>query len=129
MHSDHSYVTVNRKPVVPGHLLVIPRRTGVPMWTDLSPSEVSDLFVLVKKLMLILNQFPLFSIFKCHLRSLQFAHIFSIGPKRPESLQVILLGSVSHDFHPRRKGGRANHQTGDKSSNDSQWCFNKLVLT
>lgn len=99
------------------------------MWTDLSPSEVSDLFVLVKKKLLTNGDAPfkslsfvLYCILECHLRSLQFAHIFSKGPKRPESFQVILLGSVSHDFHPRRKGGRANHQTGDKSSNDSQWC-------
>lgn len=49
MHTKHSFVAVNRKPVVPGHLLVIPRRTGVQRWGDLTPTEVSDLFVLAQQ--------------------------------------------------------------------------------
>ncbi|GAA5964434.1 hypothetical protein JCM21900_005743 [Sporobolomyces salmonicolor] len=37
---------VNLKPLVPGHVLVIPRRV-VPRFRDLTPQEVSDLFLSV----------------------------------------------------------------------------------
>ncbi|KAL7419678.1 Dinucleoside triphosphate hydrolase [Cryptotrichosporon argae] len=45
--SPLSLAIVNLKPLLPGHVLVIPVRP-VPRLTDLSPSEVSDLFLSVQ---------------------------------------------------------------------------------
>lgn len=43
-----SYAFVNIKPVLPGHMLVAPHRSAARM-SDLTPAEVSDLFVLVQR--------------------------------------------------------------------------------
>lgn len=43
-----SYALVNLKPLLPGHVLVSPRRI-VPRFNDLSPAEVSDLFLTVQR--------------------------------------------------------------------------------
>lgn len=43
-----SFAFVNRKPVVPGHVLVTPMRL-VERLSDLTPAEVSDLFIVVQK--------------------------------------------------------------------------------
>ncbi|XP_068598858.1 bis(5'-adenosyl)-triphosphatase-like [Brachionichthys hirsutus] len=43
LQTDLSFVLVNRKPVVPGHVLVCPLRP-VERFRDLRPDEVSDLF-------------------------------------------------------------------------------------
>ena len=40
-----SIVSVNKKPVVPGHLLVIPKRPGAKRLEDLGAEEVCDLFL------------------------------------------------------------------------------------
>lgn len=42
-----SIALVNRKPVVPGHLLVIPRRL-VKRLSDVTPDELQDLFMTVQ---------------------------------------------------------------------------------
>ncbi|OAX83203.1 hypothetical protein ACJ72_02437 [Emergomyces africanus] len=43
-----SFALVNLKPLLPGHVLVCPRRR-VPRVTDLSPSETTDLFLTVRR--------------------------------------------------------------------------------
>ena len=43
-NSAHSYGIVNIKPVVPGHVLILPKRV-CPRFGDLTPSEISDLFL------------------------------------------------------------------------------------
>ncbi|KUJ16821.1 HIT-like protein [Mollisia scopiformis] len=52
------YCLVNIKPILPGHVLVIPYRP-VPRLTDLTPAEVFDLFSTVQKVqkMLAMNYF------------------------------------------------------------------------
>lgn len=47
--SKHSLGIVNIKPIVPGHVLVIPKRS-VPRVADLTPDEVTDLFLSVRKI-------------------------------------------------------------------------------
>jgi bis(5'-adenosyl)-triphosphatase len=42
------YGLVNIKPILPGHVLVIPYR-NVPRLTDLTTAEVTDLFATVQK--------------------------------------------------------------------------------
>lgn len=54
--SSLSLAFVNAKPVVAGHVLVVPRR-GVPQLQELSPEEVADLFGLVQKVDLFLQRF------------------------------------------------------------------------
>ncbi|KAJ5548041.1 Histidine triad (HIT) protein [Penicillium frequentans] len=43
-----SYALVNLKPILPGHVLVSPRRV-VPRVADLTPAETSDLFLTVRR--------------------------------------------------------------------------------
>lgn len=47
--STLSFAFVNLKPILPGHVLVCPRRI-VPRFKDLDNAEVSDLFLLVHKI-------------------------------------------------------------------------------
>lgn len=44
-----SVVSVNRKPVLRGHLLVIPKRKSAERLNDLTEEEISDLFLTVQK--------------------------------------------------------------------------------
>ena len=46
--STHSFALVNLKPLLPGHVLVSPRRTA-PRLSDLNPAELTDLFVTVQQ--------------------------------------------------------------------------------
>lgn len=46
--TQHSYAFVNLKPVVPGHVLVSPRRV-VHRFLDLTPEEVSDLWLTAQR--------------------------------------------------------------------------------
>ena len=55
--SRHSYATVNIKPVVPYHLLVIPKRKDVPRLSYLTCDETADLFNLVKKVQKLVEDF------------------------------------------------------------------------
>ncbi|KAN0104684.1 HIT-like protein [Hyaloscypha variabilis] len=47
-NTPHSYCLVNIKPLLPGHVLVISNRM-VPRLTDLTATEVTDLFTTVQK--------------------------------------------------------------------------------
>ena len=47
-HSSLSYALVNIKPILPGHVLVVPYRQCQRL-TDLRPDEVTDLFTTVQK--------------------------------------------------------------------------------
>ena len=46
---------MNKKPVVTGHVLVVPKR-AVAKLEDLGPSEVTDLFLLVQKVDIFLQR-------------------------------------------------------------------------
>ncbi|KAL4893020.1 HIT-like domain-containing protein [Aspergillus ambiguus] len=46
--SPLSFALVNLKPILPGHVLVSPRRI-VPRVTDLTPNETTDLFLTVRR--------------------------------------------------------------------------------
>lgn len=54
-NSSHCFALVNLKPLLPGHVLVIPNRV-VPRLTDLSPTEISDVFMTVQKVQRMLAQ-------------------------------------------------------------------------
>ncbi|RUS82983.1 hypothetical protein EGW08_009268 [Elysia chlorotica] len=49
-----SFACVNIKPVLPGHTLVVPLRPAVHL-TDLSPAEVTDLFLTVQRVSSVVN--------------------------------------------------------------------------
>ncbi|KAA8571877.1 hypothetical protein EYC84_001831 [Monilinia fructicola] len=57
--STHCYCLVNIKPILPGHVLVIPYKQH-PRMTDLSPHELSDIFLTTQKVqkMLASHYFP-----------------------------------------------------------------------
>ncbi|KAL9104957.1 MAG: hypothetical protein Q9163_000129 [Psora crenata] len=46
--TTYSFALVNLKPILPGHVLVSPRRVTA-RFSDLSPAEVADLFMTVQK--------------------------------------------------------------------------------
>lgn len=46
--TEHSFAFVNLKPIVPGHVLISPKRV-VGRFADLSPEEVSDLWHLAQR--------------------------------------------------------------------------------
>jgi bis(5'-adenosyl)-triphosphatase len=46
--TSHSFALVNLKPILPGHILICPLRRH-PRFSDLSPAEVSDLFLTVQR--------------------------------------------------------------------------------
>ncbi|XP_073731970.1 bis(5'-adenosyl)-triphosphatase isoform X3 [Misgurnus anguillicaudatus] len=48
LQTELSFALVNRKPVVPGHVLVCPLRV-VERFRDLRPDEVSDLFITTQR--------------------------------------------------------------------------------
>ncbi|XP_075689630.1 bis(5'-adenosyl)-triphosphatase [Rhinoderma darwinii] len=48
LRTELSFALVNRKPVVPGHVLVCPLRP-VKRFKDLMPEEISDLFITVQR--------------------------------------------------------------------------------
>ncbi len=47
--SPFSLAVVNRKPVLPGHLLVLPRRRTAVRMRDLGAAETADLFLCVRR--------------------------------------------------------------------------------
>lgn len=47
--TSHSFAIVNLKPIAPGHVLVIPKRTEAKRFADLSRDEVADLFTSVQR--------------------------------------------------------------------------------
>eukprot|EP00045_Choanoeca_perplexa_P007727 m.71030 g.71030 ORF g.71030 m.71030 type:complete len:111 (+) comp14187_c0_seq9:1156-1488(+) len=53
--TKHSYASVNIAPVVPGHAMLISRRS-VPSLSDLSDEEVADLFVAARNVGRVLQQ-------------------------------------------------------------------------
>ncbi|XP_053577366.1 bis(5'-adenosyl)-triphosphatase [Bombina bombina] len=48
LKTELSFALVNRKPVVPGHVLVCPLRPAL-RFTDLRPEEVGDLFIAAQR--------------------------------------------------------------------------------
>lgn len=46
--SKHTYALVNLKPLVPGHVLIVPLRTQVVRLSDLTPEETNDYFQTVQ---------------------------------------------------------------------------------
>ncbi|EPS28212.1 hypothetical protein PDE_03158 [Penicillium oxalicum 114-2] len=51
-----SFALVNLKPILPGHVLVSPRRV-VPRVSDLTPAETSDLFLTVRRVGRMIEQY------------------------------------------------------------------------
>ncbi|KAJ9635845.1 Dinucleoside triphosphate hydrolase [Coniosporium tulheliwenetii] len=46
--TPHTFALVNLKPILPGHVLISPHRR-VPRLRDLTPAEISDLFLTVQR--------------------------------------------------------------------------------
>ncbi|XP_063283660.1 bis(5'-adenosyl)-triphosphatase [Pelobates fuscus] len=84
-----SFALVNRKPVVPGHVLVCPIRS-TKRFRDLSPEEVSDLFLTVQKVA---------NVVECHFGGTAITISLQDGPE---------AGQTVHHVHvhilPRRVG-------------------------
>ena len=53
--TPHSFALVNIKPLLPGHVLVCPRRP-IPRFSDLTQPEVTDLFLTVQRVSRVVEQ-------------------------------------------------------------------------
>lgn len=65
--SKHTYALVNLKPLVPGHVLVVPYRTSVLRFGDLNPEESLD-----------------------YMNTLQFVHKFIIHNYKADALNIAI---------------------------------------
>ncbi|KAK4049443.1 Dinucleoside triphosphate hydrolase [Microbotryomycetes sp. JL201] len=84
---------VNLKPLVPGHVLVIPKRV-VPRFRDLTPAEVADLFASTHQISLVIEK-------EYKAQALNLA--IQDGPLAGQSVphvHVHLIPRVAGDFEP-----------------------------
>jgi len=94
--SSLSYAFVNLKPIVPGHVLVSPKQV-VPRFTDLTPSQVSDLWTLAQRVGRMLE---------VHYRVSSLTFAIQDGVEAGQSVphvHVHVLPRVKGDFEPNDK--------------------------
>ncbi|XP_033938457.1 uncharacterized protein [Pseudochaenichthys georgianus] len=80
LQTELSFAMVNRKPVVPGHVLVCPLRP-VEWFVDLQPDEVSDLFSTAQRVAQLLEK---------HLNATSLTIAIQDGPEAGQTVKVTL---------------------------------------
>ncbi|KAM0792820.1 hypothetical protein ACM66B_002586 [Microbotryomycetes sp. NB124-2] len=91
--SSLSLGLVNLKPLVPGHVLVIPKRV-VPRFRDLTPAEVADLFACTHQISQVIEKE-----YKAHALNLAIQDGVAAGQSVPH-VHVHLIPRVTGDFEP-----------------------------
>ncbi|KAK4056277.1 Dinucleoside triphosphate hydrolase [Microbotryomycetes sp. JL221] len=91
--SSLSLGLVNLKPLVPGHVLVIPKRV-VPRFRDLTPQEVTDLFASTHQIAAVLEKE-----YKAHALNLAIQDGVAAGQSVPH-VHVHLIPRITGDFEP-----------------------------
>ncbi|XP_066554019.1 bis(5'-adenosyl)-triphosphatase isoform X2 [Amia ocellicauda] len=108
LQTESSFALVNRKPVVPGHVLVCPRRS-VERFRDLHPEEVADLFKATQRVANVVEQ---------HFQGSSLTIAIQDGPEAGQTVKVffphlrlkLALKESRHVHHvhvhvlPRRPG-------------------------
>ncbi|CAB4055221.1 NIT1 [Lepeophtheirus salmonis] len=111
--SKQSYCSVNKCPILPGHLLVMPQRFGAVSLSDLTVTEISDLFLSVKRAQMLLNRFYGVS-------STTVAIQDGIDAGRTiDHLHVHILPRKSGDF--KKKDDIYTELQGHDKENDRKW--------
>ncbi|XP_033999902.1 bis(5'-adenosyl)-triphosphatase-like isoform X2 [Trematomus bernacchii] len=89
LQTELSFAMVNRKPVVPGHVLVCPLRP-VERFVDLQPDEVSDLFSTAQRVAQLLEK---------HLNATSLTIAIQDGPEAGQTVKHVHVHVL-----PRRAG-------------------------
>ncbi|OAV91853.1 hypothetical protein PTTG_02669 [Puccinia triticina 1-1 BBBD Race 1] len=111
--SDHSFAIVNLKPIAPGHVLVIPKRTEAKRLADLSRDEVADLFGSVQRVGSVMESVHKASSLTVAIQDGPFA-----GQSVPH-LHVHVIPRRPNDFVPNDKiYDHLNRFDGSTASND-----------
>ncbi|SCV72524.1 BQ2448_4061 [Microbotryum intermedium] len=91
--SSLSLALVNLKPLVPGHVLVIPKRV-VPRFGDLTPDETTDLFLSVQQVAKVIEK-----AYKAQSMNIAVQDGALAGQSVPH-VHVHLIPRRKHDFEP-----------------------------
>ncbi|XP_031200554.1 bis(5'-adenosyl)-triphosphatase isoform X2 [Mastomys coucha] len=92
LKTDLSFALVNRKPVVPGHVLVCPLRP-VERFRDLRPDEVADLFQVTQRVGTVVEK---------HFQGTSITFSMQDGPEAGQTVKhvhVHILPRKAGDFH------------------------------
>lgn len=92
LKTELSFALVNRKPVVPGHVLVCPLRP-VERFRDMSPEEVADLFQAAQRVGTVVEK---------HFQGTSLAFSMQDGPEAGQTVKhvhVHILPRKAGDFH------------------------------
>ncbi|XP_034853320.1 bis(5'-adenosyl)-triphosphatase isoform X1 [Mirounga leonina] len=111
LKTELSFALVNRKPVVPGHVLVCPLRP-VERFRDLRPDEVADLFQATQRVGLVVEK---------HFQGTSLTFSMQDGPEAGQTVKhvhVHVLPRKAGDFH-RNDSIYDELQKHDKEEEDS----------
>ncbi|XP_059518879.1 bis(5'-adenosyl)-triphosphatase [Myotis daubentonii] len=111
LRTELSYALVNRKPVVPGHVLVCPLRP-VERFRDLRPDEAADLFQATQRVGKVVEK---------HFQGTSLTLAMQDGPEAGQTVKHIhihILPRKAGDFH-RNDSIYDKLQTHDKEGVDS----------
>ncbi|XP_078270025.1 bis(5'-adenosyl)-triphosphatase isoform X2 [Rhinoraja longicauda] len=92
LQTELSFAIVNRKPVVPGHVLVCPVRV-VERYRDLQPEEITDLFQTSQKVAKVVEQ---------HFKGTSLTISIQDGPEAGQTVKL-----QKHDQEPSEDSCRA----------------------
>ncbi|XP_031200634.1 bis(5'-adenosyl)-triphosphatase isoform X8 [Mastomys coucha] len=85
LKTDLSFALVNRKPVVPGHVLVCPLRP-VERFRDLRPDEVADLFQVTQRVGTVVEK---------HFQGTSITFSMQDGPEAGQTVKTIIFPSLA----------------------------------
>ncbi|XP_060489672.1 bis(5'-adenosyl)-triphosphatase isoform X1 [Panthera onca] len=111
LKTELSFALVNRKPVVPGHVLVCPLRP-VERFRDLRPDEVADLFQATQRVGMVVEK---------HFQGTSLTFSIQDGPEAGQTVKhvhVHVLPRKAGDFH-RNDSVYDELQKHDKEEEDS----------
>ncbi|KAH9810340.1 diadenosine tetraphosphate hydrolase [Melampsora americana] len=92
--SEHSFGIVNLKPIVNGHVLIIPKRNSIKRLNQLNEIELIDLF---KSVQIVSNKLE--SIYGCNSLTISIQDGLDAGQSVPH-LHVHILPRKPNDFKP-----------------------------
>ncbi|KNZ59766.1 hypothetical protein VP01_1665g2 [Puccinia sorghi] len=95
--TDHCFAIVNLKPIAPGHVLVIPRRTEAKRLADLSREEVADLFGSVQKIGSVMESVHKASSLTVAIQTMVFFNLYALLGRMVLSLDNRSVNRASHE--------------------------------
>ncbi|XP_029446308.1 bis(5'-adenosyl)-triphosphatase [Rhinatrema bivittatum] len=115
LRTEFSFALVNRRPVLPGHVLVCPLRPA-PRFSDLSSREVADLFATAQRVAAVVER---------HFSGTSLTISLQDGPEAGQSVEhvhVHVLPRRAGDF-PRNDSVYEKLEERDEGNKDSPWTW------